>query len=173
MELTDAMIDAIRAECDALAGAEKRRFKARIVEALGPGWQRFAERELGWNRDTVRKGQRELRSGFRCVDNFAARGRDRLHKRLPNLRDDIRDIAESHSATDPTFRTTRQYTRLTAGEVRRRLIEEKGYTDAELPTERTICNKLNELGFRLRAVTKSRPKKRSPRPMPSSPASTR
>jgi hypothetical protein len=165
------MIDALRAEADALTGADKRLFKARVVEALGPGGQRIAERELRWNRVTVRKGQRELTSGFRCADNFAARGRNRLEKRLPNLLDDIREIAESYSATDSTFRTTRQYTRLTAREVRRRLVEEKGYTNEELPMERTINNKLNGLGFQLRAVTKSRPKKRSPKPMPSSLAS--
>lgn len=173
MELTDTMVDALRAEADAHTGADKRRFKARIVEALGPGGQRLAERRLLWNRTTVRKGQRELRSGFRCIDNFGARGRDRLHKRLPNLLDDIRAIAETHCAADPTLRTTRQYTRLTAGEVRRRLIGEKGYTDEELPTERTIRTKLNDLGFRLRAVTKSRPKKRSPKPTISSHAFTR
>lgn len=173
MELTDAMVHALRAQADSLPGPEKRLFKARVVEALGPGGQRLAERELGWNRLTVRKGLHELRSGFRCADSFAARSRNRLSKRLPRLMDDIRDIAEAHSATDSTFRTTLQYTRLTAGEVRRRLIEQKGYAEEDLPTERTICNKLNELGFRLRAVTKSRPKKRSPKPTPSSNASTR
>lgn len=173
MELTDAMVSALRAEASEQTGADRRLFKARIVEALGPGGQRLAERKLGWNRVTVRKGQRELRSGFRCVDNFSARARSRLEKRLPNLLEDIRSIAETHSATDPTFRTTRQYTRLTASETRRRLIEEKGYCDEVLPTSRTISTKLDDLGFHLRAVTKSRPKKRSRRRTTSSHASTR
>lgn len=36
-------------------------------------------------------------------------------------------------------------TRLTAAEVRRQLIAQKGYTDQELPTEETIASKLNDL----------------------------
>ncbi len=161
MELTETMIAALRTEASEQSGADRRLFMARIVEALGLGGQRFAERELGWNRITVRKGQRELRSGIRCIDNFSGRASGRLEKRLPNLLEDIRSIAEVHSSTDSTFRTMQQYTRLTANEVRQRLIDEKGYSDDILPTSRTISTKLNELGFHLRAVTKSRPKKRS------------
>jgi hypothetical protein len=34
------------------------------------------------------------------------------------------------------------------------LIEEKGYTDSELPSEETIRVKLNELGYGLKRVKK-------------------
>ena len=54
------------------------------------------------------------------------------------------------------------YTRNSAAEVRRQLIEQKGYTDQEWPLEETIRVKLNELGFSLRGVSKSRPQKDSP-----------
>jgi len=33
---------------------------ARAVLVLGPGGQRLAEAELGWNRGTIRKGMREF-----------------------------------------------------------------------------------------------------------------
>ena len=39
------------------------------------------------------------------------------------------------------------------------LIARGGYTDAQLPSVRTIASKLNRLGFRLRTVVKSRPQK--------------
>jgi hypothetical protein len=39
-----------------------------------------------------------------------------------------------------------------------------------LPGEETIRVKINELGYTLRSVQKSRPKKRSPKQMPSSPS---
>jgi hypothetical protein len=48
------------------------------------------------------------------------------------------------------------------------LIAEKGYTDAELPTQQTINAKLNLLGYRLTRVAKCRPQKESRRPTPSS-----
>jgi hypothetical protein len=52
------------------------------------------------------------------------------------------------------------YCRLSAPEVRKQLIECKGYTDKQLPSVQTIGEKLNELGFRLRTVVKSRPQKK-------------
>jgi hypothetical protein len=137
---------------------------ARAVRDLGRGGQRWAERELGWNRETVRKGMHELTSGFTCVDGYALRGRKRAEEHLPALLDDIRAIVDGQSQTDPQFRTNRLYTRLTAGEVRRQLIAQKGYTDAALPCERTLLTKLNLLGYTLTKVAKTQPQKKSPRP---------
>jgi hypothetical protein len=119
----------------------------------------LAQRQLGWCRNTIRKGMSELESGIPIEDNFSARGRKKAEEKLPNLLGDIRAIADSQSQTDPTFGTIRLYTRLTAAEVRRQLIVQKEYTDNELPTEETIRVKLNELGYQLRAVQKSRPQK--------------
>jgi hypothetical protein len=61
------------------------------------------------------------------------------------------------------------YTRLTAGEVRRQLIAQKGYPHDALPTERTISTKLRALGYYPSKVAKTQPQKRSPRPTPSLP----
>jgi len=169
MELTESVKALLRAAARALSGSERRRFLARTVEELGPGGQRRAERELGWSRVTIRKGQRELTSGFSCLDAFALRGRKRAEAHLPHLLTDLEAIVTSQSQADPSFRTTRLYTRLTAGEVRRRLIAERGYTDAALPCVQTIGAKLNALGYHAQTVAKSKPQKSSPRPTPSSP----
>ena len=159
IEMTAALKETYIETAKALKGSERRVFMARIVKALGPGGQVAAERELGWNRRTIRKGRHELESGIRQIDNFAARGRKRAEERLPNLLTDIRSIVDSQSQTDPTFRTTRLYSRITAAEVRRQLIEQKGDTDEELPHVGTISAKLNQMGYRLRTVQKSRPQK--------------
>jgi len=82
---------------------------------------------------------------------------------LPNLLTDMAAIVDSQSQADPQFRTNRLYTRLDAAEVRRQLIAQKGYTDAELPTVQTITTKLNSLGYYPQKVAKSEPKKRSPK----------
>jgi DNA-dependent RNA polymerase auxiliary subunit epsilon len=79
---------------------------------------------------------------------------------LPNLLEDIKDIVEPVSQSDPTFRTTDLYSPLTAAEVHRRLVEQKKYNVEQLPTVRTISNKLNELGFHLKKVDKCKPKKK-------------
>jgi len=171
MELTDVVKGLLREAAQALQGSERRRFLARTVEELGPGGQRRAERELGWSRVTIRKGLRELRRGVTCVDAFALRGRKRAEAHLPNLLTDLEAVVAGQSQADPTFRTTRLYTRLTAREVRQQLITQRGYTDEELPTAKTLGAKLNALGYHPQRVAKSKPQKRSPRPTPSSPRS--
>jgi Rhodopirellula transposase DDE domain len=161
MELTDELKATYIETAQALKGSDRRVFMAQIVKALGAGGQSRAARELGWCRDTIRKGMRELASGQRQVDNFAARGRKKAEAKLPHLLDDIRAIVDGQSQTDPSFRSTRLYTRLSAAEVRRQLIQQKGYADEELPSEETMRVKLNQLGYTLRAVQKSRPQKNS------------
>ena len=143
-----------------LKGSERRKFMAGVVRMMGKGGQLRAERELGWNRETIRKGIRELASGFECIDNYSGRGRHRIEQSLPNLLDDIKQIVSPVSQCDPTFSTTDLYSPLTDREVRRRLIESGKYTNDQLPTIRTINTKLNQLGFRLKKVAKCKPKKK-------------
>ena len=71
-------------------------------------------------------------------------------------------MGEATSQTDPTFRTTQLYRRLTAGEARRRLVEEKGYAPAAVPSERSLRRKLSALGFQPRRVAKSKPLRKVP-----------
>ena len=163
-EMIPVLIDAAKA----LKGSQKRVFMAKTVGAMGRGGQRWAQVNLGWCRETIRKGTHELRSGMTCVDAFHCRRRKPAEEHLPRLLDDIRAIADGQSQADPKFQTKRLFTRISAAEVRRQLIATKGYTDAELPTPQTINKKLNLLGFRLTKVAKSRPQKKSSRPMPSS-----
>jgi hypothetical protein len=159
MELTDELKITYVETAQALKGSDRRVFMARIVKGLGAGGQSRAAHELGWCRDTIRKGMREWESGQRVTDNFSARRRKRAEEKLPNLLADIRSIVDGQSQTDPTFQSVRLYTRLSAAEVRRQLIQQKDYLEETLPTEETIRVKLNQLGYTLRAVQKSRPKK--------------
>lgn len=168
MELTDSLKTLFIDTANTLKGSERRRFMARTVQELAPGGQRRAERELGWNRQTIRKALRELATGLICLDAFTLRRRKRAEEHLPNLLTDIQAIVDSQSQVDPQFRTSRLYTRLTAAEVRRQLIAQKGYTQTEVPTERTIASKLSLLGYYPSKVAKTQPQKRSQKPTPSS-----
>jgi hypothetical protein len=168
MELTDSLKALFIETAQSLTGSARRLFMARTVRELGPGGQRHAERELGWNRGSIRKGTHELESGFTCLDAFSARGRKRAEDHLPHLLSDIQALVDSQSQADPQFRTRRLYTRLSAAEVRRQLIAQKGYTADELPTVQTITMKLNNLGDFPKKVAKSQPQKKCPKPMRSS-----
>lgn len=172
MELTEELKTLFIETTKSLKGLARRRFQAQTVKALGDGGQRLAERELGWNRQTLRKAAHELESGFACIGDIGRRRPKRAEERLPTLLDDIKAIVDGRqSQTDPQFRSVRLYTRLSAPEVRRQLILHKGYVDAELPTVRTIRTKLNDLGYHPKRVAKTKPLKRSLRLTPSSSAS--
>ncbi len=95
-----------------------------------------------------------------CVDNYSAKGRYKAEEHLPNLLDDIKKLVDSQSQTDPSFKSQRLYTRLTAIKVRKLLIEKFSYSDEELPTSETIRIKLNYLGYRLKRVAKVLPQKK-------------
>lgn len=157
IEFTPEAKSTIQSASTLLKGAARRLFMASIVAQMGRGGQRCAAQEFGWNRDLIRKGLHELNSGMICVDAFSSRGRKCWEERQPELAQDIRDIVDSHCQTDPTFRTTRLYRRLTANEVRRQLLEDKGYSPDQVPCERSMRDLLDALGFHPRKVVKSKP----------------
>ena len=146
MNLNPQLITAYKQTADALNGRERRLFMAQVVKMLGAGGQRQAERELGWNRGTIRKAMGELDSGKLIEDRFYARGRRAAEEKLPNLLIDIQAILESDAETDALTRSIG----LSAPEVRRRLVQARGYRDEELPTSETIRKKIRGLGYHFR-----------------------
>ena len=146
---------------DQLSGQARRLFMASVVMGMGRGGVAWAKRELGWDRTTVRKGMHELESGVACFDNVGLRGRKGFAAKLPQLQDDLRAIGEASSQTDPTFRTTQLYRRLTAAEAKRQLLE-RGYSEKDIPSERSLCRMLGKLGFKPRRVAKSKPLRKVP-----------
>lgn len=143
-----------------LKGSDRRVALASVSKVIGKGGQTFVAQEFNVSRDTIRKGLHELNSGITVVDAFNARGRKKIEEKLPNLLRDIKDIVDSQSQNDPNFKTTRIFTRLTVKEVRNQLIKQKGYADKELPTNQTLNNKINRMGYHLKKVRKLKPLKK-------------
>jgi hypothetical protein len=159
-EVTPELKETFIETAKVLKGHQKRLFMARVVQSLGRGGLSFAQREFGWNEGAVRKGQHELRTGIECLDAVNQRGRKKAEEKLLS---DIKEIVDSESQIDATFQTNQLYTRLSAEEVRKQLVIQKGYRDEELPTAKTIGLKLNQLGYQLRTVLKSKPEKKFPK----------
>jgi hypothetical protein len=173
MELTEALLSCFKQTAEDLVGSARRRFMANIVRELGAGGQRCAETQLNWNRQTIRKGEAELRDGIEIPDGRRNNGRPSLEEQIPTLLQDIRDVVDPHTQADPQLRSKRLYRKITTNEVRRRLLSEKGYSPKTLPSEEAIRVRLDRLGYHPGRVRKTLPKKRSPKPTPSSSASTR
>ena len=159
LQLTDHLKALYVKTAQKLKGSDRRQFMAGVVKGLGLGGQALVERELGWNRRTIRKGMTELLSGEAIQDGYSRSGRKKVETKLPNLLEDIRAIVDPQSQTDPSFKSTRLYTRISTAEVRRQLLI-KGYKDDDLPTNETIRKRLNELGYNLKRVAKTKPKNR-------------
>jgi transposase len=150
----------IRSGARRLTGFQRRLFLAEVATELCGGNARQAEQRFGWGRDTVEKGLHELRHGVRCLENFAARGRQRSEQKDQQLAADIRAIVEPHTHADPELKSSRRYTNLSAAEVRQALINQ-GYSEEGLPAERTMRDILNRMNYRLKRIQKGKPLKKT------------
>ena len=159
IEISPDLKSLYRDTAEKLTGSDRRQFMAQLVKQWGRGGYTFAEKELGWNRRTIRKGMIELAHGLSIADSFRLRGRHPIEQKLPDLLSDIRSLIEPYSQTDPSFGSTKLYSRISVAKVRSLLIEEKGYTSEQLPCNETIRTR-NEMGYRLKRVQKRKPQKK-------------
>ena len=144
-----------------LTGAEHRSFIAEVTQVLCDGSVRRAERQFGWGRQTIEKGLNERRSGLRCVDNFAARGRPRREVENPQRASDIREIVEPRTQADPELKSARRYTNMSAAEVLEALRQQKQYRQEDIPSERSMRDILNRMNYRLKRIQKGKPLKKT------------
>src|SRR5512135_3047657 len=143
-----------------LTGHQRRLFMAEVATELCGASARQAERRFGWGREAVEKGLHESRSGMRCLEDFAGRGRRRSEEKDPQLAADIRAVVEPQTYADPELKSERRYTNLSAAEVREALVE-RGCRGAELPSERTMRDTLNRMNYRLKRIQKGKPLKKT------------
>jgi hypothetical protein len=151
----------IRSAAQRLKGHERRLFQAEVTDALCGGSPRAAEARFGWGRESVRTGQHEARTGIRCVEDFPAKGALAREERDPQFAADVRAIVEPHTQADPELKSSRRYTNLSAREVLDALKKHKGYADDRLPSERSMRDALNRMGYRIRRIQKARPLKKT------------
>jgi hypothetical protein len=145
-----------------MTSAIRRSFQATMAEKYCNGSARLAEKIFGWNRETVKKGLGEKRTGIICVGAQSAfSGNKTWEEKHPEIAQTLRKLAEEHSQQDPTFKTTLSYTRLTAKEALNQL-RALGYTEEQLPSQSSMSVILNRMGYRLRKVVKAKPQKKIP-----------
>jgi|SRR5882724_6852414 len=152
----------IRSAASRLKGHERRLFQAEVTTALCGGNPRAAETRFGWGREAVATGLQEASGGIRCVENFKAKGDRPTEEKDPQLAADIRSIVEPHTQADPELKSSRLYTNLSAAEVVQALKDQHGYTDDQVPSERTMRDILNRMGYRLKRIQKAKPLKKTP-----------
>ena len=147
----------LRLAARTLTGHRRRAFQAEVTRTLCDGSARIAERRFGWGRGTVASGLHELAAGVRRVERFADRGKVPTEVADPQLAADIRDLVEPRAHADPELTSDRVYLNLSAREVCERLRTAKGYAEADVPSERTMRDILNRMGYRLKRIRKAKP----------------
>ena len=144
-----------------LKGYERREYQAQIALDYFNGNARRTEREMGWGREGLKIGMKEIETGMRCINRHKDTGRKRTEDKIDSLSEDIRSLADPQTQADPSMKSASfTYTRITAKAMREALIKDKGYNDEELPCENTIGNILNRLGYNLKRVLKAKPAKK-------------
>jgi len=144
-----------------LKSYERREYQAYIAIEYFEGNERKTESVMGWGREALKLGMKEIETGIKCINRYKDTGRKRTEDKIENLSEDIRTIVDPQTQADPSMRSgTLTYTRITAKAVREALIKDKGYSDKELPCENTIGNILNRLGYNLKRVLKAKPAKK-------------
>ncbi len=145
-----------------MSGVQRRMFQAEVCEELCDGNTRQAEYRFGWGRNTIAKGleERELDPDELATRKSGNAGKKRSEDQDPQLAIDIRLIVEPHTYTDPELKTDRRYTNLSAAEVRLALLD-RGYSEQQVPSERTMRDILNRMNYRLKRIQKAKPLKKT------------
>jgi hypothetical protein len=155
-------IEDLKQASSKMSGASRRLFQAEMTLKYCEGNARKAERIFGWNRNAVELGLNEKRTGIVCLGaQKACCGNKPREERHPDAAAALWDIADSYSQQDPSFKSTRCFTRLTASEAIKRLMD-AGLDEEALPSPSTMAEILNRNGYRLRAVVKAKPLKKIP-----------
>ena len=152
------LLPSLKLASENLKGSTRRMFLGQIALDLGKGGKVLVSAHLNISRQTLRKGIREIESGEIQKDRFNERGRKPLSETNPELVSSIKQIVDAASQTDPQFKSTRLYTRLSPRTVREKLTEQ-GYEESSLPSKDTIGNVMKELGYKRKKVSKTKPKK--------------
>lgn len=145
-----------------MKGSQRRQFLGEVCLRLCDGNTRQAEYRFGWGRHTIAQGiaERELDADVLATRKSGNAGKKRSEDQNPQLAIDIRLIVEPHTHTDPELKTERLYTNLSAAEVRQALLD-RGYSEVEVPSERTMRDILNRMNYRMKRIQKGKPLKKT------------
>ena len=120
-------------------GVERRGFPPEMTLKYCQGRARLAQTVFGWGRENIELGLREKRTGIICVGLQSTFSTAKLcQQKQPVVALSLRQIPESDSQQDPTFKTSLGYTRLTATSALEKL-KEQGFSQEQLPCASTMA----------------------------------
>lgn len=114
---------------------------------------------FGISRITIRKAIKLFKKEIVYYLITETRGRKKLTEIYPYLEKDITEVIENSLSTDPKFKTEKQYVNMTVKEIKEQLIETGKYEENSFSNS-SLNNILNEMGYGLKKVKKTKPLKK-------------
>ena len=84
------------------------------------------------------------------------RGRKKVEDKFPEIKNQIRDILNDYEYTDSHFKTETLFVDLSLQNLRNELIHKYGYTEKTCPCRSTLLRTLNDLGYKIQKVKKTK-----------------
>ena len=84
------------------------------------------------------------------------RGRKKVDDKFPEIKNQIRDILNDYEYTDSHFKTETLFVDLSLQNLRNELIHRYGYTEKTCPCRSTLLRILNDLGYKIQKVKKTK-----------------
>lgn len=84
------------------------------------------------------------------------RGRKKVEDKFPEIKNQIRDILNHYEYTDSHFKTETLFVDLSLQNLRNELIHRYGYTEKTCPCRSTLLRILNDLGYKIQKVKKTK-----------------
>ena len=160
--ICDAVVDTYKRVSAQLSGFARRRLQAQAAIDFCNGSPRHAETIFGWNRKAIQHGLCEIATGQPITPSPERRGRRRSEAKCPEIVEATKQIIDDRSQTDPTFRSTIVFTRVTGQSLREALADALGISTAKIPSPRTMRRLLNRTGYSLKKIRKTLPLKKIP-----------
>ena len=84
------------------------------------------------------------------------RGRKKIEDKFPEIKNQIRDILNNYEYTDSHFKTEALFVDLSLKNLRNELIQRYDYTEENCPCKSTLSRLLNDLGYKIQKVKKTK-----------------
>ncbi len=111
------------------------------------------------SRITIRKAIRLFKNEIDYKLKIETRGRKSLIVKYPELKQDIENIIKDSLSVDPHFKSEKQYVKMTIKEIKRQLIKTGKYDNNSF-SESYLNNLVNDMGYGLKKVQKTKPLKK-------------
>ena len=147
--LTKKLKELLKSWAKKMKKHDKRMFQAEVTKKYFWWDIREVVKEMWWWAKSIKLWLNELRTWIYSVWNYKNSWRLKLEDKFENLEKNVEELIKNDIQADNKLQSTNKYCRITAREIRERLISEKWYNESDFAI-RWISQMLNRLWYILK-----------------------